>query len=273
MALLQCNLYSQALKTNTEVNIIIPTPNSGDYEAGTAKNLTFSRGEKFQVLYLLHGLYGNYADWLRKTRIEWYADQHQIAVVMPSVGRSFYHDMVHGPQYESYVVHELPDLLKRVLPISGRREDTYIAGLSMGGYGCMYLGLKYPEKYGAIGALSGCLDIALLADHAADYEMDGRPAVDIEAIAGENAALKGSGSDCFALAARLLQEQKPVPEIFFSCGTEDPLFEHHVRAREEFDKLGLPYTAQEHPGVHNWDYWDTHIVRVLDWLDDVRRGG
>lgn len=97
------------------------------------------------MLYLLHGLSDNHSCWLRRTAVDRYAEEYGIAVVMPEVQRSFYCDMAHGPAYFTYIADELPQICQRLFRLSDKREDTFIAGNSMGGYGALKAALSRPE--------------------------------------------------------------------------------------------------------------------------------
>ena len=113
------------------------------------------------MLYLLHGTYGDYSDWCHLTSIEKYAQNHKIMVVMPSVANSFYQDMVIGPKYLTFLTEELPQYIQMLFPASGRREDNFVAGLSMGGYGAWHVALAKPEQYAAAASLSGAPQLPL----------------------------------------------------------------------------------------------------------------
>lgn len=168
MAFFQVNFFSEILCFHTDVNVFIPTPDSSETLCEETCSW-FQRGSRFQVMYLLHGTYGDYTDWLRLTGVERYAKQHRMALVMPSASNSFYHDMKAGSDYLSYLTRELPAFITKYFPISERREDTFIAGLSMGGYGAMKAALEYPEKYAACASLSGVLDVQEFQDHIYKY--------------------------------------------------------------------------------------------------------
>ena len=123
--LLNCHFRSAVLRRNTSITVILPTPE--EESAPIQKDM--------KVLYLLHGLHGDETSWMRYTSIERYASESVIAVVMPGVGNSFYQDMAHGERFYTYMTEELPKFIEGLFPVSRKREDTYIAGLSMGGYG------------------------------------------------------------------------------------------------------------------------------------------
>jgi len=263
MAYFQCNYFSPTLCFNTDINVIIPTPNSDEILNNKKSDYLYD-GAKFQVLYLLHGAYGDYSDWMRLTSIEKYAQDHKLAVVMPSASNSFYQNMYRGSDYMTYILEELPAFVQSIFPVSTRRENTFIAGLSMGGYGAVKMALQKPEQYAACASLSGAVDFMGIMKAAQSGEIQGPFRWDC--IFEHPDEVQGSEADLFALAAKRMKEGARLPRIFQSCGTEDFIYQQNVHARQEFEKLGLDLTYEEHPGIHDWNYWDTHIQRVLDWL-------
>ncbi|WP_239618295.1 alpha/beta hydrolase [Cohnella mopanensis] len=245
MALIQCDFISETLGISTSMNVILP---QGQIN------------RPFQTLYLLHGLSDDHTGWCRRTSIERYADNQGIAVVMPAVNRSFYADMSRGAKYWTFISEELPRLARSFFPLSDRREDNFVAGLSMGGYGAMKLALSFPDRYAAAASLSGSVDISRLA--AEEYGGD------MWNIFSDPAKVSGSSADLFALAdlAALAAGDGLVPMLYQCCGTEDFLYEDNVRFRDHCRQLGLPVTYEEEHGNHDWSYWDHKIARVLEWL-------
>ncbi|MEG1873913.1 MAG: alpha/beta hydrolase family protein, partial [Ruthenibacterium sp.] len=221
-------------------------------------------GAKFQVLYLLHGAYGDCSDWMRLTSIEKYAQAHKLAVVMPSASNSFYQDMYCGSSYLTYLTQELPRFVQGLFPVSRKRENTFVAGLSMGGYGAMRLAFQCPEQYAACASLSGALDLVGLLEELKSGKMQGPFHPD--AIFEHPEEVEGSDADLFALYARQKAMGKVMPRLFQSCGMQDFIYPSNAKAHKCFIALGADCTYEEHPGIHDWDYWDTHIQRVLNWL-------
>jgi putative tributyrin esterase len=241
MALIQCQFYSEVLEISASMNVILPQ----------------QKGRLFPTLYLLHGLSDDHTAWCRQTSIERYANARGLAVVMPAVNRSFYTDMSHGAKYWTFVSEELPELARSFFPLSPKREDNFAAGLSMGGYGAMKLGLSLPERFAAVASLSGALDVNRLAAE--------RFGGDIHLIVSDPSTIPGSSADLFALAENVAGSDS-IPMLYHCCGTEDFLYDDNVRFREHCRKLGLPLTYEEEPGDHEWGYWDVKIKRVVDWL-------
>jgi S-formylglutathione hydrolase FrmB len=263
MALFQCSLFSTSLCFGTSFHVIIPSPDS-DELMNKKDSSYFKKGVEFPVLYLLHGAYGDYTDWQRQTGIERYAQKHKIAVVMPSASNSFYQDMYRGSAYYTYLTEELPSFIERTFPVSTRREDTFVAGLSMGGYGALRLTLMCPEKYQACISLSGAVDLEQLMGAVNSGNVTGP--FQWHNIFEHPEGIRNTEADLFYLMERNQKQNRPIPDIFQSCGTEDFLYSINVAADKKMTDMGIRHTFETHPGVHDWDYWDLHIQRALDWL-------
>lgn len=256
MAFITCNFSSEVLGINTSINVILPQNKSLQMskEGPLASN-------KYKTLYLLHGLTGDHSDWQRKTSIERYVDSMGLAVVMPDAGRSFYTDMKHGDKYFTYITEELPEIVRQFFPLSGKREDNFVAGLSMGGYGAFKVALSCPEKYAAAASLSGALGIAEIVAQVDDNDKAG-----FYNIFGDLNLLAGSENDLYYLAKKLLASNGPKPRLYQCCGTEDYLYENNQNFRNFIAGTNFDYTYNEGPGEHTWDYWDAEIQKILKWL-------
>lgn len=261
MALLHCNFFSETLLTGTNLYVIIPTPDS-DELLNHKKTSYFKQGAKYQTLYLLHGGYGDYADWMRFTSIEKYAQEHKIAVVMASAGNSYYQDFKRGEKYFTYISEEVPKFVKALFPLSDKKEDTFVAGLSMGGYGAFKLALSHPERYACAASLSGALDV--FATLNMPMNTQGNSMIDtIRENVGE---LKGTNSDLLYTLKKLKEDGIEIPGLYQACGTEDFVYEMNCKVRDEILKLKVDLTYDEESGAHTWDYWDRNIQKVLKWL-------
>ena len=248
MALFEMHYKSEALKSNVTVNVILP-----EYPKNEEKGL--------KVLYLLHGLSGDCYDWIRYTSIERYAKSHGIAVVMPSDGRSWYTDTAYGANYFTFVADELPRVCRSYFKgMSGAREDTYVGGLSMGGYGALKLAVTYPERYAGCISLSGSLDITRKGRTYILEEWRGNFGFDIE----NAAALEGGDFDLFELTRRAAGEGKKFPKLYLWCGTEEVLVNVNREYRELLDTIGAEYVYTESEGDHTWKWWDKHIQPALE---------
>ena len=257
MALMQVDFFSETLGMWTAMNVILPERARG--QIGMDQKTS---GGKCPVLYLLHGMSDDHTIWLRRTSIERYAADYGIAVVMPTTHLGWYTDMAIGHSYWTYLVEELPAVCRQFFPgISQLREDTFAAGLSMGGFGALKCGLRAPERFAAVASLSGAVHMALRfrqpPQEDASFWSD---------IFGPLDAFEGSFNDLYAAAGELKASEKPLPKIYMWCGTEDFLYEQNCMMNDRLQALGYDITFEQSPGDHQWKYWDAKIQDVLAWL-------
>ncbi len=262
MASIQIKFYSPSLQTKTNVNVLLPTPESTlqGYQE------TFADCAKtglFPVLYLLHGTSGDEGDWTRFSRIEDYARKYNLAVVMPNCENSCYRNTPAGKAYYTYVTEELPQMMKWMFPVSDKREDTYIAGLSMGAAGAFKLGMSKPEQYSYVAALSGGATL-----HEERHQKGDRWSWAFEP--GEKTA--GTMDDLCWLASQLVENKVDYPKLYLCCGTEDFIYEANLVLKNHLDRIGFQYTYHEQPGIHDWNFWDDEIQRILKWLPVTKKG-
>lgn len=255
MALLHCDFFSEALGVSTSICVILPQNTRAQIGMQGKSN-----NRKHPTLYLLHGLSDDHTIWQRRTSIERYVAPLGLAVVMPAAGRSFYTDMAHGYKYWTYISEELPEIARSFFPLSDAREDNFVAGLSMGGYGALKLGLRRPEKFAAAASLSGVTNIAetVMSDLMMKREF--------ENIFGDLEKVRGSENDLFHLVKKAAGSDGAKPLLYQCCGTEDFLYQDNIAFRDAAKKLPISLTYEEEPGTHDWGYWDKKIQRVLEWL-------
>ena len=249
MAFLQVNFFSSVLGMCTAMNVILPQTTSTRGLIGVD---TADVDVTYPVLYLLHGMSDDHTIWSRRTSIERYADERGIAVVMPTTELGWYTNMKHGRRWRTYIGEELPAICHDFFPrISQKREDTYIAGLSMGGYGAYALAMTYPEQYSAAAGLSFGRDTE-------PYWQD---------IFGTMGDFTGSENDLVATSSRLVREGAPLPRLYMWCGTEDGLYNQSLAMRDHLNAIGWEdFTFEESAGNHNWKCWDEKIQTVLAWI-------
>ena len=252
MALVQVHSFSEALNVQTTVYVIMPEPVQGIGVEAAGK------AEPPKVLYLLHGYSDDHSIWLRRTSVERYAAAHNLAVVMPAVNHSFYCNEVIGEWYWDYVALELPVVMQRFFRLSDKPEDTFVAGLSMGGYGAMKLALSFPERFGAAASFSGAVDIAERSTARASSEQT--------RIFGDLSKIPGSENDLFHLMEKNAKAKKK-PRLYVSCGTADFLYHQHQKFVPAVRQAGWDVTAYEEPDVgHEWAFWDREIAKFIPWM-------
>ena len=258
MAFLQCGISSDILGMKTNMNVLLPQD-----------NVRQSR-EAVLVLYLLHGHTDDHAAWSRFTGLERYVRDLNLAVVMPTVHNGFYTNTEIGYRYFDFCTQELPELVSAMFHVSSAREDTFVAGLSMGGYGAWRLALARPEQYCYAASMSGVLDLAGECEQRRnDPDVSSDFMRDIINAFGPEGALYGSESDLLFLADRVNASSGPKPILRQFCGTEDFLYESNQNAKKHVEALGFDYTYWEGPGAHTWDFWDSCIQKIVKEIASI----
>ena len=250
MAFLQVQFFSAVLEVASTINVILPEPAQGIGIDASGKD------ELPKVLYLLHGYSDDHSIWMRRTSVERYAAAHNLAVIMPAVDHSFYRNELHGKRYRDYISEELPMVCRRFFRISDDPKDTYVAGLSMGGYGAMSLALEHPERYAAAASFSGAVDLAGLIEH--DPNKAGW-----ERIFGDP-DIKGTDADTYHLMEKNAAAPHK-PRLYVSCGTADFLYPMHAPFVAALKEQGWDVTSYEKEGaVHEWGFWDEQIREFIE---------
>jgi len=257
MILNEVNFFSETLGLLSSMYVLLPQRQLAEVKKQTRK--------KLRMLYLLHGHSDDHTAWQRYTSIERYAEGLNLAVVMPAVHLSFYNDMAHGGKYWQFISEEVPALARDIFPVSSRREDNFVAGLSMGGYGALKMALTYPERFAAAASLSGAVDINDVVSVKKGDPLNKAWLEEMRTVFGDLSKVAGSRNDLFTLAKKV--SKSPLkPRLYQCCGTEDDLYPQNIRFRDAVRKLPLDLTYEEGPGEHNWAYWDEMIQNVLGWI-------
>ena len=257
MVLFRGDVKCKSLQRRTSISVILPSDNIHflqDTEEIVPK--------PYRTLYLLHGLYGSDDIFLANTSIQKFAEDNGIAIVIPCGENSFYVDnrKAHA-YYGEYVGQELLDITRNIFPLSDKREDTFIAGFSMGGYGAIRNGLKYSQNFSKIGMISA----ALITDDMVDYADDGnvlRSRDFYESIFGDLDKVKDSDMD----PKYLIDSCEDLPEIFMACGVDDFLFEKNVDFHEFLKSRNVDATFIKAPGEHTWEFCDKYIKEFIKTL-------
>jgi S-formylglutathione hydrolase FrmB len=235
-------------------NVLLPL----DYEEPAA------RGKRYPVLYLLHGLFGHYDNWMTNTKLSDYAAKYSMIIIMPEGNDNWYTDSETSPadKYETYIVQELiPDVQRRYRTIEAR-EGRAITGLSMGGYGALKFGVKHPEMFVFVGSMSG----ALRAASWAETDLRGLEAIwrTLAPVYGPENSPVRAANDVFKLIRELTSSQvAALPYVYLDCGTEDPFLSSSRSMSEILLAHKIPHEYRELPGTHSWTYWDSQVEGVL----------
>ena len=251
MALLNLKFLSETLGRQTEINVIVPQKSTRG-AIGIENN---ARDEKYKTLLLLHGLSDDGSIWMRHTSIERYAIERGIAVIMPSGARSFYADMKNGDRYYTYISEEVLRIAREFLPLSEKREDTFIAGNSMGGYGALKIALKNPDKFAAAAGLSSVADVEDFMEKYAPH-LRGSIFGDGEIAEEENLF--------YLVKTHNKDAQKP--KLYMAVGKQDYMYHNNLQLKELLKNSDYSFQYAEAEGSHTWAFWDTYIQKALDWL-------
>ncbi len=262
MALLQINFYSEALRKITTFNMFLP---NDVQEFMTEGNENYNRGQK--TLFLLHGFSGNNIDWMLGSLAQDISTKYNMAIVMPSGDNSFYLDgKGTGRAYGKFIGEELVDYVRKTFNLGKSSEDTYIGGLSMGGFGAIRTGVKYPQTFGKIVGLSSALiihDIKSMApgskNDIADYDY-------YTSVFGDLDSLVNSENNPEFLLKKLKENAMKIPKIFIACGAEDFLIQQNRDFIEFLNKEKIDVEYCENEGIHDWDYWNKMLEPSVKWL-------
>jgi putative tributyrin esterase len=244
MALVRCDFWSEALEMSTSMTVILPGGDGVDPPP---------------VVYLLHGLTDDHTAWTRFSSVERYAEEAGVAVVMPSVDRSFYANEAYGMRFWDFLSAELPERVGQFFRVSAHREDTFVAGLSMGGYGAIKWALREPERFAAAATLSGALDLAYIQEH------DRRPHIRaLVARVFADRIVAGGDEDLMHLIR--VADPSSLPRLMLRCGNDDHLVAQNRRFVAACATAGAEVDAGFESGGHTWDFWDRQLPGVLAWL-------
>lgn len=254
MAYVECKLKSQVLMSTVSVKLYLPCdlPN----EVGNEIKGVFT---------LLHGFTNSGDDWVQMTAAARYAADNGLALVMPDCGNSFYQDMAFGGAYKTFITQEMPVLLGRMFRLPTARRQNFIAGLSMGGYGAVYLGLSRPDLYAGCASFSGAVDLAMMLEHP---EIPGVRQVFGPVFGSELALPAQSDLRTLARQAAALPADRQ-PRVLLTNGLQDlepyAIAPQNDAVHQTLAGLGLAhYRRLQWNGVHEWNFWDRSLVYAID---------
>jgi S-formylglutathione hydrolase FrmB len=261
MARLQMDIFTEALRRPAHVNLILP----GDWMPQGAKDTPYYQ-RPTKTLILLHGYTSDGSEWILNGNAEQLAHKYNLAIVAPNGENSFYLDGEGiGQAYGRLIGQELIDYLRKTFHLAEKREDTFIGGLSMGGFGALHTGLQYPENFSKVIALSSALIIYNIAGM---KESDPNPVANYHyyrSVFGDLDKVEESDNNPEVLARKGKAEGKTLPDLFMACGTEDFLLQENRRFRNFLTAEGIPVDYREGPGQHDWTFWNTYFEPGIRW--------
>lgn len=272
MALVHLNVKSNYLSGSTDVNIVLP-----DLPRGVSPSEFYNSGKKYPVMWLLHGTFNDYSQWVRMTNVELYAEEKDLIVVMPTAHNTDYANWpAFGTGYNwfDYLTEELMPLIYGWFPASQAREDNFIAGLSMGGRGAIMFAYEYPEKFAAVYSMS-CVpqDIRPAAEDAMSGTEPANPWIALDrartlARLNNTGGLEGYLNSPQNTWDRTVEVAKREgnPKMYFSCGNKDfVMYNHFVKFRKYAEEVGLDAEFIEVEGYdHEWRFWDMCVQDAIE---------
>ena len=262
MASARIDFCSDCLRRMVTFQMVIPNDLPKMWTEG---NPHYQRPMK--TLFLLHGYTGSAADWIYGSRIQELAGNYNLAVVCPAGENSFYLDGPEtGRRYASYVGEELVQYVRNTFGLAGKMEDTYIGGLSMGGFGAIHTALQFNHNFVKAFGLSSAL---IVHDIEHMQPGGGNPVANYEYYRlafGDLDQLPGSINNPEELIRRHQEKGERIPAIFMACGTEDGLLENNRSFRDFLKEKGVEHVYHESAGIHNWDFWNQYLEPALQWM-------
>lgn len=262
MALLQINYFSPALFKMTTFHMFLPNDVNPTMTEG---NKHYERPTK--TLYLLHGFSGNSGDWVTGSMAQEMAIKYNLAIVMPQGDNSFYLDAKGtGRSYCTFVGEDIVNYVSRTFGLSAKKEDIYIGGLSMGGFGAIHTGLKYHDTFHKIFALSSAMIVHNIEkmqpdifDGIADYDY-------YVSTFGPIEELETSENNPEYLVKCLKEQKEDIPPIYMACGTEDFLLRENREFRDFLEKEDVNFVYHESAGIHDWKFWSEYLEPAIEWM-------
>ena len=256
MSYVRLTMSSAKLNGNTDISVFLPNkkrPHVMGAGYGIPK-AEYDKNEVYQVLWLMHGGGDDYTAWTYDAMIQRACDAAELVVIMPTIIDLPGADP--AVDYMGFVTEELPKAMQFMFPISPRRQDNFIAGLSYGGYFSYKCAMNHPELYACVGSFSSPLDVVMDINrlHAKDPQFKGTDNI------------TGTNRDVLYLTKKLKEEGVEMPKSFQTVGTEDFTWDFNISARDHFVKLGMDHTFTTRPGTHNFEFWDGALKEFLAWL-------
>lgn len=238
MALITIHFSSQKLATQTIVRVIMP-----DHPID----------HPLKTIWWLHGLGDDGSVWIRKTRLELFASNYEVAIILPDMQRSFAQNIPEGLPFFDYLSLELPQYLQSIFPLSKDRKNNYLVGTSMGGYSAYKWAAICPKKFSYVATLSPVTNLETVTTFMSDYQ----------SIIGKNPNIIPSLNE---LMSKKVAELKKINWIQY-IGTDDSLRSDSENFTSKIkQELGINLNPHVSTGNHNWTFWDDKLPQIFEWL-------
>lgn len=262
MAVLQMTFHAKSIIRFSTFHMVLPNDLLPEMELN---NEHYKRPMK--TLYLLHGYSASSIDWLTGSCVQELAQKYNLAIVLPSGDNSFYlNGRGSGSSYETFVGKEIIEYTRKTFGLSEKKEDTFIGGLSMGGFGAIHTGLKFPETFGRMFGLSSALIVNNIKemkpgskDGIADYDY-------YEKTFGKLDELDRSENNPEYVVKMRQANGEEIQPIYMACGTEDFLLNENREFVSFLKKHNVDFVYKETAGAHDWKFWNEYIEPAIQWL-------
>ncbi|MFD2728413.1 alpha/beta hydrolase [Enterococcus camelliae] len=233
-----CSYFSEVLQRRKSYVVVTPEKQLG----------------KTKVVILLHGIGSDETSWMCNAPLQDLADEYQTAFFCPSGENSFYTNQKDGPNFAKAFGEEFVEYLQQWFTFDFSRDNLQLAGFSMGGYGATLLGLRYPERFSRIGAFSPAFVF---------YKKERNDSLFNQVFSRGD---YGSENDCVFLYKHLLESNRTIPTIQFSCGVADPLHKETKNVMEAIvemnPKANVSFYTED--GFHDFSLWRNDLKRFLE---------
>ena len=256
MASITIRFYSNCLRRAVSFQVFMPNDPRNDVPPMEEKYA--KRGMK--TLFLLHGYTGDAWNWVP----EELAMKYNFAIVIPSGENAFWIDGIStGHQFGTFLEVELVDYVRKTFGLAMRREDTYIMGFSMGGFGALHSALRHPETFGKAAAWSSALIVHEVATMTPGYDNGVANYEYYRECFGEPSQVLESENNPETLVKKIKAEGKEFPEIIMACGTEDFLIERNRDMHRFLEEQGVEHTYWEDAGIHDMVFWSKCVEKFV----------
>lgn len=258
MGIVKYTFFSEVLREQVNIMAILPCYEGWRHKGGN--ETYYKHYEKKKTLYVLHGGSDDCSLYLRRTGIEEYALDRDIAVIFPEVRNSFYSNMVHGKQYFTFISEELPKVVEAVFPVSAKKEDRFVIGNSMGSHGAFKWALNRPDFFAAAAGMSGAGDLVELG-----FYQEPVPDRVLNAF-GNVEQYRNSMNDFKYLCKKAKENGVILPRLYACCGKQDRFFAGAKAFADFANSEGIPLLFEEGDGGHEWKFWDHWLPVMIDHM-------
>lgn len=250
MSIVDFNYMSHSLLHPTTVKVVLPEERKPE-----------------KIIYFLHGIMSDAKNCLDNVNMQSIADRYGVGIIIPDCGNSFYVD--HGPAFGNYgkfVGSELVDVTRNEFGFSKNREDTAIAGFSMGGFGAIRNGVKYAKNYGYIIAMSPACLYEPSACKMSETRFSYFKEMLFDKVLKEK-AVPGEFSENYRyLIQKAVEKKKVIPKIYMTCGLDEELLDIADEFSTFLKAMAIDHEYIKEPGNHDWSLWSRQIEPAIRWF-------